>query len=449
MIRPRTSEDAKAILDQASQQGRSVLGRGLGSSYGDAAQNAGGLVVDLTGCDHILDFDPASRLVRAEAGISVDTLLRWSIPRGLFVPVSPGTRQVTLGGAVAADVHGKNHHRDGSFGRFVRQLRLVCPVGERVVTPELDPDVFWATVGGMGLTGLILEVTLQMERIESSLMVVDTRRARDLDECMAMMAESDVQYQYSVAWVDCLRRGNSLGRAVVASANHATTAEVTGALVGNRGAARHFSCSDPLSFEPRRRVDVRVASPIRFPTASLVRLFNEAWYRRAPRHRVGELESIASYFYPLDAVGSWNLLYGPQGFTQYQFVVPFGAEDVVSHVIRSLGERGHPSLLAVLKRFGPRDPAPLSFPVPGWTLALDLPLGRPGLGNELDRFDDMVATAGGRVYLAKDARLRPDLVSQMYPSLARWRKIRDELDPGRLFGSDMARRLHLIDGTPR
>lgn len=186
-----------------------------------------------------------------------------------------------------------------------------------------------------------------------------------------------------------------------------------------------------------------MASPIRLANRPLVTAFNEAWFRRAPGQRSGEIQTISEFFHPLDGVGSWNLLYGRGGFTQYQFVVPFGAEEVVTQVIGTLGRRRLPSLLAVLKRFGPGDPAPLSFPRPGWTLALDLPLGLPGLGEELDRFDRLVADAGGRVYFAKDSRLRPDLVAEMYPELDEWRAVRDKLDPDRLFVSDLSRRLHL------
>ncbi|MGO9558227.1 MAG: FAD-binding protein [Acidimicrobiales bacterium] len=433
---PRTLDEAEAVVTAAGGCGRSLIPRGLGRSYGDAAQNAGGLVVDLTACDKILEFDTCSGIVRAEAGLSIESLLRQSVPRGFFVPVTPGTRFVTIGGALAADVHGKNHHVDGSFGRYVRSIRLATPVGERVVTPDSDPELFWATVGGMGLTGIILEATFELIPIETTLMTVDTARGRDLEECMALMTEGDRSYQYSVAWVDCLRGGRALGRGVVTLANHTLKAAAEAAL-------RREDAAGLLTYDPRQLLEVPIVPPVRLVTEATVRMFNEAWYRRAPRRRHGQLQLVTSYFHPLDGVGSWNRLYGRRGFTQYQFVVPFGAEDLVRKVIARLSERGFPSPFAVLKRFGPGSPAPLSFPIEGWTLALDLPLGIPGLAHELDHLDELVASACGRVYLAKDGRLRAEMLRQMYPRLDDWQAVRDESDPGGLMVSDLGRRLSL------
>ncbi|MGO9198230.1 MAG: FAD-binding protein [Acidimicrobiales bacterium] len=437
VVRPTALEGVEPVIAEALRSGRQVIGRGLGRSYGDAAQSAGGLVVDLTACDRILEFDLAAGVLRAEAGLGIDALLRWSVPRGFFVPVTPGTRQVTIGGAIAADVHGKNHHCDGSFGRFVRSLRLATPSGERFVSPEADPEIFWATVGGMGLTGVILEATIELMAIETALMAVDTVRTRDLEECMTLMSEGDSDYRYSVAWVDCLRRGRALGRGVLSRANHVSRTDAA-ALAGSDDA-------DLLTFAPHQVLRVPVSAPLRLATRTTARLFNEAWYRSAPPRRSGEMKAISAYFHPLDGVGSWNMLYGRTGFTQYQFVVPLGSGDVVRRVIEQLNENGLPSLLAVLKRFGPGDPAPLSFPCEGWTLALDLPLGIAGLGKVLDGLDDLVAAAGGRVYLAKDARLRPELLRQMYPRLADWEAVRDELDPDHVMSSDLGRRLHLAE----
>jgi decaprenylphospho-beta-D-ribofuranose 2-oxidase len=433
---PGTLEEAQAVLAEAHGCGRALIGRGLGRSYGDAAQNSGGLVVDLTACDRILEAGAGAGTLRAEAGLSIESLLRWSVPRGFFLPVTPGTRFVTIGGAIAADVHGKNHHVDGSLGRFVRSIRLATPSGERVVTPDADAEIFWATVGGMGLTGIILEATVELMPIETNLMTVDTARGRDLEECMALMAEGDRSYRYSVAWVDCLRRGRALGRGVVTLANHASTSDAEAA-----PGRKHDA--DLLSYDPRKPIEVPIVSPFRLAAKASATVFNEAWYRRAPRHRHGELQGIAAYFHPLDGLGHWNRLYGRRGFTQYQFVVPFGAEHVVRQVIERLGQRGLPSLFAVLKRLGPGNSAPLSFPAGGWTLALDLPLGISGLAEELDRLDGLVATAGGRVYLAKDGRLRPALLRQMYPRLHDWQAVRDKVDPDCLMMSDLGRRLNL------
>lgn len=437
---PRCAHEVVDALAGAEREGRRVLARGLGRSYGDAATSAGELVLDLRALDRVVTYDPETRCVTVEAGTSLDALLRWALPLGLFVPVTPGTRQVTIGGAVAADVHGKNHHRDGSFGRFVRSLRLATAGGEVTLAPETEPEAFWATIGGMGLTGVVLEATIELLPVETSLVRVDTDRPRDLDECMGLMAEGDAGYRYSVAWVDCVRTGRSLGRGVLTRGDHAAATDLSGGRLP-RGLGLH----DPLRYEPRQLAAVPVEAPLRLPSLPAVRAFNELWYRKAPRHRVGELQSIASFFHPLDFLGDWNRLYGRTGFTQYQVVVPYGADEVVRSVIEALAGGGYPSLFAVLKRFGEADPAPLSFPVPGWTLALDVPLGSPGLASVLDGLDELVAEAGGRVYFAKDARLRPDLVQAMYPRLGEWRSVRDRLDPGRLFVSDLARRLHLLE----
>ncbi len=435
VLSPATTDEAAAIVARAAGEGTRVLARGLGRSYGDAASSAGGRVLDLTGLDEVLGFDDSSGLCRAEAGLSIEGLLRFSVPRGFFVPVTPGTRQVTLGGAIAADVHGKNHHVDGSIGSWVRSIRLASSAGERLLAPAAEGEGFWATVGGMGLTGVVLDATVELVPIETSSMLVDTERGADLEECMSLMTERDEQYRYSVAWIDCLKGGAGLGRGVLTRANHASLADLQ--------AAAPRRVEDPLRFSPRELARVPFTPPFRLPSRPVVTAFNELWFRKAPRRRMGELQSLGTYFHPLDGVGSWNRLYGPAGFTQYQFVVPFGAEVVVRQVLEALSARGLPSLLAVLKRFGAADPAPLSFPAPGWTLALDLPLSSPGLGALLDGFDELVASHGGRVYFAKDGRLRPELVSEMYPRLHEWRRACDELDPAGLFQSDLSRRLHL------
>jgi decaprenylphospho-beta-D-ribofuranose 2-oxidase len=410
---------------------RGVLARGLGRSYGDAAQNGGGVVVDMTTRHRVLSVDPETALVEVEAGVSLDELMRLLLPRGLFVPVSPGTRQVTVGGAIAADIHGKNHHVDGSFGCHVSAMDLLCADGTiRSLTPE--SELFWATVGGMGLTGLVLRATVKMKKVESAYCLVDTERCEDLDDLLRRMAEGDDRYTYSVAWIDCLARGSSLGRSVLTRGWPATREQLPPKL-------REHS----LDFRPRQ---VAVAPPI-FPSGLLNRVsvaaFNEAWYRKAPRERRGEVQGIAAFFHPLDGVAQWNRIYGPRGFLQYQFVVPFGAEETLRRCIQLLGDSGQASFLAVLKRFGQSSRGHLSFPAPGWTLALDIPLGSPDLGDLLDRLDQEVLAAGGREYLVKDSRLQASAVAQMYPRLEQWRDIRRAADPDGVFISDLARRLGL------
>jgi decaprenylphospho-beta-D-ribofuranose 2-oxidase len=410
--RPRTVEDVAAALAEAPPRG--VLARGLGRSYGDLAQNGGGLVLDMTGLDAIESVDAEAGLVTVAGGCSLDRLLRELVPRGWFLPVTPGTRFVTVGGAIACDVHGKNHHLDGGFGRAVERLTLLTPAGELL---ELEPggEEFDATAGGLGLTGVVVRATLRLLPIQSSAMRVDVERTPDLEATLARLAETDGSYRYSVAWVD----GRGRGRAVLMQGEHDP---------------------EPLPERARRQLAVPAwASADRVIRSPALGLFNELYYRRA-RPGTGRLQTIDAFFYPLDALRDWNRLYGRRGLVQYQFAVPFGAEPTLLDLHERLAG-AHPAL-TVVKRFGP-EAGPLSFPLPGWTVAVDLPGAAPGLAGILGACDERVAEAGGRVYLAKDARLRPELLEAMYPRLGDWREVQARLDPeGRMQG-DLARRLQL------
>ncbi len=427
VVTPASEDDVAAILSHASG---GVIARGLGRSYGDAAQVAGGTVLDNRGLSSIGEIDPQSGEVTVGAGVSIDALLAASVPRGWFVPVSPGTRQVTIGGAIAADVHGKNHHRDGAFCQHVASMRLVAPAGASTVGPDADPEAFWGTAGAMGLTGVVTEARIRLLGIETDQMVVDTDRLGDLDETMAAMTSGDAAHHYSVAWLDCMARGARLGRAVLTRADHARWSDLPDRERGRERAA------------PRPAVlRVPFAAPSGLLNRASIRAFNEAWFRRAPAHRQGELVSIPAYFHPLDFVRDWNRLYGPRGVVQYQLCVPAARDDAVRRAVELLSSSGVPSFLAVLKRFGPADPGVLSFPIEGWTLSLDVPVGPPQLAGVLDQLDVLVAEAGGRVYLAKDARLDPTLIATMYPRLDELAKLRGRLDPDGVLDSDLARRL--------
>jgi decaprenylphospho-beta-D-ribofuranose 2-oxidase len=424
-------DDSQLIRLVTEAGRRGVLARGLGRSYGDAAQNGGGVVVDMTARNQVLSVDLATALVTVEAGASLDELMRILLPLGLFVPVTPGTRQVTVGGAIAADIHGKNHHVDGSFGRHVVALDLLCADGTiRELTPA--SELFWATVGGMGLTGLVVRATLKMKRVESAHCLVDTERCADLDDLMARMAEGDHRYTYSVAWIDCLAGGPSLGRSVLTRGWSATRDQLPAKLR-----------EQALDFRPKQLAVAPAVFPSGLLNRASVAAFNEAWYRKAPAERRGEVQSIAAFFHPLDGVGRWNRIYGRKGFLQYQFVVPFGAEETLRRCIQMLSDTGLASFLAVLKRFGESSGGHLSFPAPGWTLALDLPVGAAALGGLLDRLDEEVIAAGGREYLAKDSRLPAAAIARMYPRLDEWRGVRRAADPDGVFTSDLARRLGL------
>jgi decaprenylphospho-beta-D-ribofuranose 2-oxidase len=386
-----TSEGSLKALDL---HGRGLIARGLGRSYGDPAQNGGGTVLRLQPGADPIRLDAATGTVTVDAALSLDTLLREIVPKGWFIPVTPGTRFVTIGGAVASDIHGKNHHADGSFGAHVERLSMLLADGShRTITPTSDPDLWWATIGGMGLTGLITEATIRLIPIETVHCLVDNERIPNLDTLIEKMVTGDHRYRYSVAWIDLVATGAGLGRAVLSRGNHATLNEL-----------RSYSpkaAENPLVFDPPVFPDVPSGMP-NILNRTAVRAFNEFWYRKTPREHHGT-ESLTAFFHPLDMVGQWNRLYGRHGFLQYQLVVPFEAVETLRTIISKVSQAGHASFLAVLKRFGEESGGLLSFPTPGWTLTLDLPAGVAGLGPLLADFDDLVLAAGGRHYLAKES----------------------------------------------
>jgi decaprenylphospho-beta-D-ribofuranose 2-oxidase len=430
LAEPASAANA-AVLLHPGGPARGVIARGLGRSYSNAAQSEGGVVICTARMKRIIGLDPRTGVAVCEAGVSLEQLMVAGLPAGWFVPVSPGTRQVTVGGAIAADVHGKNHHVAGGFASHVTSFDLLLPGGElRTITRQAEPALFWATAGGMGLTGLIVRATVQLTPVATSRLRVDTVRTADIDETMAVLAEHDRTHGYTVAWSDCLARGRHLGRSVITSGGFAAPGDLPAG-------------ADPFAFRPGARVGL----PDRFPSGLInrytVALASEAYYRKAPRRRQGELQTIGSFFHPLDAVSNWNRVYGPDGFRQYQYVVPFGAEAAVRRSFELVSHVRAPSFVTVLKRFGPGDEGVLSFPMPGWTLALDFPARTPGLARLFGSLDRLVVEAGGRVYLAKDSRVPPDVLAEMYPRLGEFRKLRAELDPAGLLASDLSRRLGL------
>ena len=408
--------------------GRPLVPRGLGRAYGDAAlpSSPGGLVLETTRADRIHSFEPATGRLHCEAGLSLAEILRVFVPRGWFPPVTPGTKFVTVGACVACDVHGKNHHRDGSFGSFVDRVTL-CTADGRLVEcgPDRERELFLATLGGMGLTGLIVDVTLRLRRVESPWIVLETQGMASLDAMLEGLRLSATHWPYTVGWIDCLARGADLGRGILMRGRHATQVEA-----GMRRAPRALPLRVPFD------------APEWLLNPLFMRWFNRlyAWsHGTALRRRVVPYDA---FFYPLDAVGQWNRLYGRRGFLQYQCVLPRAAGPrPVAILLERLGVAGAASFLAVIKDCGPASDAYLSFPMEGTTLALDLP-NRGAVTEAL--VHDLNATViehGGRVYLAKDAVTRAEDFARMMPRLAEWRAVRERWDPGHRFRSAQSVRL--------
>lgn len=429
VVRPDRVEGFPAALARCradGQAGRGAIARGMGRAYGDAAQLEGGLVVETTRLKRF-ELDSELGIVTAEAGVTLGELLERVVPAGWMVPVVPGTQHVSVGGAIASDIHGKNHGSAGTFGTHVDALGLLAANGEvlELIADGGDP-VFAATLGGMGLTGVILWARIRLRPVSSPLLSVDADRVNSLEDALAALSAPGGPHR--VAWLDLL--SSRLARGVVTRAEHLAAAD---APTGRHGGAT---------------VEGRATVPSGWPGGLLrpasVRAFNELRLRRSPRSERGLIESIGEHMFPLDALAAWPRLYGPRGFVQYQLVVPYGAEGALENVIEHLRRSAVPCYLCVLKDFGEANFAPLSFPIAGWTLALDLPRAAPGLDALLDRFDQLVAGAGGRVYLSKDARMRPEALAAMYPRLEEWREVRDGVDPDQVWRSDLAERTGLV-----
>ena len=432
---------AKAVAQVADSGGqpnsRGVIARGLGRSYGDNAQNGGGLVIDMTPLNGIHSIDAGTCLAVVDAGVSLDQLMKAALPFGLWVPVLPGTRQVTVGGAIACDIHGKNHHSAGSFGNHVRSMELLTADGQiRHLTPN-SPDVaeselFWATVGGNGLTGIVLRATIAMTPTETAYFIADGVATKDLDETVAVHLDgSEDKYTYSSAWFDLISPPPKLGRAAVSRGSLAKLDQLPKKLARN-----------PLKFDAPQLLTV----PNIFPVSAMNKLsfmaIGEVYYRLGGTYS-GKIMNLSQFYHMLDLVSGWNNAYGPTGFAQHQFLVPPDAMDEFKAIIRWIQTRGHYSALNVFKLFGPGNRAPLSFPMAGWNVAMDFP-NRPGVNEFLNELDARVMEFGGRVYTAKDSRVSADNFHAMYPRIDEWIAVRRKVDPTGVFVSDMARRLELL-----
>lgn len=413
--------------------GGTLICRGEGRSYGDAAISSEGVVVLTSHLRAVISFDATSGLLVAEAGMSIADILQAFVPMGWFPGVTPGTKFVSLGGAVAADVHGKNHHHDGAFSKYVRWLELITADGNTVrCGPDRHAELFWATAGGMGLTGIITTVALQLVPIESSMIVAQHFQAPDLDTTLRWLDDAEHDDRYTVAWIDCLSPGRRMGRSIVMRGHHARRDEL-------------FTAGGNALALPRRRT---LRLPFDLPSFVLnplsVAVFNQLYYTVQGRTTEPFLVDYDRFFYPLDAVGDWNRLYGARGFLQYQCMIPDrDAADGMRCVLEQVVRSRRASFLAVLKRFGPGSPGPLAFPAKGLTLALDLPMTGDDVLRLLDDLDELVIGMGGRVYLAKDARLSAERMRRMYPRLDEWLAVKHAVDSGGRFASDLSRRLRL------
>lgn len=425
---PETTSSLRSCMDSAA--GGGLLARGLGRSYGDAALSKSSAVI-LTGkLDHLLSFDERNGTLTCEAGISYADLLRVFLPRGWFPSVTPGTKFVTMGGALACDIHGKNHHKEGSFVDFVSSFKLLTADLDLInCSRQENSDLFWATAGGMGLTGIISEITLSLRPVESQFMMVKKIRCGNLSEAFKMIEANEAEYPYSVSWIDCLAGGKNLGRSILILGRHAKAAEVVG--------------KDPLDFaEPKQRLTVPFDLPVWMLNRYSIGSFNALYYTMAGGDGHERVSAIDPFFYPLDAIGDWNRMYGSAGFVQHQCVLPLSTSYAgLEEILTLSSKRGRSSFLAVLKKFGSGHGS-ISFPMAGYTLALDMPV-KPGLFEFTKELDELVIKHGGRVYLTKDACLSRETFRRMYPDLSKWTAVKKAVDPHNRFSSALSERLQL------
>jgi FAD/FMN-containing dehydrogenase len=430
LVEPENEGQLSASIDPAG-----TIARGLGRSYGDAALNRGGRVLGLARFDRYIAFDDATGTLTCEAGVSLEQILRDFAPRGWFPMISPGTKFVTIGGAIANDIHGKAHHAQGAFSRCVDAMTILLASGDVVTASRVEnEDLFWATFGGMGLLGVVLTATFRLRKIETTYFRQKAIRVKDLEGMLAALDEHDQTFPYSVATLDVFAAGAALGRGVLVVGDHATREELPG-----------YLAVDPLRVSGPGKLSV----PFELPEITLnrlsIRLVNAVIQRI--QARALPFTHYEGFFYPLDGIGHWNRGYGRAGFTQYQFVIPFEdglrrMRDLLTVILSS----GELPFLNVLKRFGKESGGLLSFPREGYTFAIDFPI-RENTVALLKRLDAMVLEAGGRVYLGKDSYLDAATFRAMYPAVDRWLAVKAKYDPRSVFASDLGRRVGLV-GSP-
>lgn len=408
----------KEILEQLHTK-QSVIARGLGRSYGDSALAS--RLISTKHLDRFIHFDESSGLLTCQSGLSLASILEFFVPKGWFLKVTPGTKFVTVGGAIASDVHGKNHHLDGCFSECVIALKIAT-VSQDIVecSREQNAELFFATCGGMGLTGIILEATFKLLPIQSSYIEQTTLKAENIQEALVLFKEHQMAH-YSVAWVDCLATGNQLGRSLIMLGEHAKQ----GSLV----------------LKPKTRLSMPFNMPNGLLNAYSIKAFNAYYYQRIRQQKSKQLVDYESFFYPLDGIENWNRMYGKKGFCQYQFVLPKAAGlEGMTEIVKTIAESKRGSFLAVLKAFGKQNKNYLSFPIEGYTLALDFKR-EPGLFELLDELDQKVLAYGGRIYLTKDSRMSKVMFQQSYASLDKFIKVRQNYEANQRFNSFQSQRL--------
>ncbi len=401
-----------------------VLPYAYGRSYGDSCLNEGGIALDVSHLTRFISFDEETGLLRCEAGVSLAQILELMVPRGWFLPVTPGTKFVSVGGAIANDVHGKNHHVAGTFGCHVTRFELLRSSGERLIcSPTENVELFRATIGGLGLTGMILWAEFRLKPITNPFIAMERIRYSSLKEFMEISDASDQDYEYTVAWVDCLASGQQIGRGLFMRGNHETSA----AYIGKKA--------------PKK---LTLAVPLDFPSFVLntltVKAFNTAYYHAQLARSIRKVVPYDPFFYPLDSIHEWNRMYGKRGFMQYQCVVPFeNGYEVMLDILRRISHSGEGSFLAVLKKFGDvPSPGLLSFPKPGLTLALDFSNNGQKSLQLFEELDKVVRESGGSVYPAKDARMTAESFQAYFPQ---WHEFEPLIDPK--FSSSFWRRVTL------
>ncbi len=402
--------------------------RGNGRCYGDASLS--GNTISTLKYDKILSFDTEKGLLECQSGLTLDKILEVIVPKGWFLPVTPGTKFITVGGAVASDVHGKNHHVDGSFSNHILEMDVMLTDGRLITCSTTDhSDLFWATCGGMGLTGLITRVKFDLKKIESAYIKQKQVKAQNLEEVIRLFEEYK-DYTYSVAWIDCLKKGKNFGRSILILGEHATLEELPAE-----------KKKEPLKFPAKKQITFPFNLPSFVLNQFTVKAFNFLYYGKNFKKEINNVVSYEPFFYPLDAILHWNRGYGKKGFVQYQFVLPLESKQGLVEILNKISDKGMGSFLAVLKVFGKQDDL-ISFPTEGYTLALDFPV-RKGLFEFLDELDQVVLKYGGRLYMSKDARMQPAILQAGYKGLPEFIKIVKKYNPDSKIRSVQSERLFL------